>query len=759
VSPRLTRMQETTQSPIPLRPPPPPVVAGPAAAPPKRKLKKLRLAVVLLVLSVLAVMSTIFGMMMAVSDELPSLENVAQFRAARNSAVYSDHGRQEIARLTDAQNRILLASSEISPNVKNAVVAVEDKRFYQHQGVDFQGIARAVWQDVLQQHAAQGGSTITQQFVKNALSAQRNRTVFEKLREAALAYHLERRWSKDKILTEYLNTVYFGNGAYGIEAAARTYFGGRGRTYRPTDRVAANLTPAQSAMLAALIASPSAYDPVQHPIEAEQRRDLVLKDMLQQHMMGRVAYTEATHQVIPTQHDISPPQLDSTQPYFSTWVAQQLVERYGAGAAFGGGLRVTTTLDPDFQRVAEQAIGSHLAGIGPDASAVVIDNKTGEVRAMVGGNDFQRHPFNLATNGHRQPGSAIKPFILAAALTHGISPDSVWTSAPRVFKFRRRDGKIDYFGVRNFQNTYVGSRTLADATAWSDNSVFAAVGMKVGTKRVSRMATKMGIKTPVSTNPAMLLGGLKEGVTPLEMAYAYSTIANGGKRVSGSMASSSMGPVAIEKVADGSGHTIDRDKVRAQRVYSYNVGQEMRALLHGVIVSGTGTHAQVGAWAAGKTGTTEDYGDAWFVGFTDRYTIAVWVGYADHVKSMRTEYGGSPVEGGTYPAEIWADIMSQILSIDASRNPNQAPTTTGPSAPSVQTAPSTTTTTPTTPSTGGGGTQQVQPQTQQQPSSPPAQQPSAPPSGGSSGGGGNGGGGGGSGGGGGGGGKAAGTNG
>src|SRR5437764_10822929 len=685
-------MQETTQTPIPLRPPPPPVVAEPAIVAPRRKLKKLRLALVLLVLSILAVMSTIFGMMMAVSDELPSLENVAQFRAARNSAVYSDHGRSSIAHLTDAQNRILLTSNQISPNVKNAAVAIEDQRFYQHQGVDFKGIARAVVQDVLRQKAAQGASTITQQFVKNALSAQRNRTVFEKLREAALAYHLERRWSKDKILTEYLNTVYFGNGAYGIEAAARTYFGGRGRTYRPSDRIAANLTPAQAAMLAALIASPSAYDPVQHPIEAEQRRDLVLNEMLQQHMLGRVAYTEATHQVIPTQRDINPPQLDSTQPYFSTWVAQQLVERYGAGAAFGGGLRVTTTFDPDFERVAEQAITSHLSGIGPNASAVVIDNKTGEVRAMVGGNDFQRHPFNLATNGHRQPGSAIKPFILAAALSHGISPDSVWTSAPRVFKFRRRDGKIDYFGVRNFQNTYVGSRTLADATAWSDNSVFAAVGMKVGTKRVARMATKMGIKTPVSTNPAMLLGGLKEGVTPLEMAYAYSTIANGGLRVSVTMASSRMGPVALEKVTDPTGHTIDRDKVSSERVYSSTVGDEMRSLLHGVIVSGTGTHAQVGAWAAGKTGTTENYGDAWFCGFTDRYTMCVWVGYADGLKAMRTDYGGSPVEGGTYPAEIWADIMGSILSIDAARHPNQAPSTQGPAGPSLQTAPPTTTT-------------------------------------------------------------------
>ena len=206
-----------------------------------------------------------------------------------------------------------------------------------------------------------------------------------------------------------------------------------------------------------------------------------------------------------------------------------------------------------------------------------------------------------------------------------------------------------------------------------------------------------------------------------------------------------MGPVALEKVTDPTGHTIDRDKVSSQRVYSSTVGDEMRSLLHGVIVSGTGTHAQVGAWAAGKTGTTEDYGDAWFVGFTDRFTIAVWVGYADHVKSMRTEYGGSPVEGGTFPAEIWADIMSSVLSIDASRHPNQVPTTTGPSAPSLQTAPSTTTT-PQTSTGGTGGTQQVQPQTPQQPSSPAPQQPPTPPSGGSSGGGGNGGGGGGGGG-------------
>ncbi|HKP88550.1 MAG TPA: transglycosylase domain-containing protein, partial [Thermoleophilaceae bacterium] len=624
----------------------------------------------LLVLSVLAVISTIFGMMMAVSNELPSLENSAQFKAARNSAVFATNGKQEIAHLTDAQNRILLDAGEISPNLKNAVVAIEDQRFYQHEGVDFTGIGRAVVQDVLRKRAAQGASTITQQFVKNALAAQRDRTVFQKLRESALAYHLERRWSKDKILTEYLNTVYFGNGAYGVESAVRTYFGGRGRDYLPSDRLAKNVTPAQAAMLAAMIASPSAYDPAQRPIQAEQRRDLVLKRMAEQGMISRFEYSESVRQVIPTERDINPPQPDSTQPYFSTWVAQQLVDRYGAGAAFGGGLKVTTTLDPAFQEAAEQGIQGRLGGIGPSSSAVVIDNKNGAVRAMVGGTDYERRPFNLATSGHRQPGSSIKPFILATALQHGIGPESVWTSAPKAIPYKIH-GVRDVFRVHNFENSYSGSSSLATATAHSDNSVFAEIGMKMGPKRVARTARQMGIKTKLSTNPAMLLGGLKRGVTPLEMAFAFSTIANGGKRTSGTLASSHLGPVAIEKVADASGKTIDKDHIKYDRVYSWEVGEQMKSLLHGVVVAGTGKNAQVGEWAAGKTGTTEDYGDAWFVGFTKRYTIAVWVGYADKVRSMTTEYQGGPVEGGTYPAEIWHDIMSAILDIDAERHPER----------------------------------------------------------------------------------------
>jgi penicillin-binding protein 1A len=405
-------------------------------------------------------------------------------------------------------------------------------------------------------------------------------------------------------------------------------------------------------------------------------------------------------------------------------VAQQLVERYGPGATFGGGLHITTTIDPAMQQAAQQAIQSHLAGVGPTASAVLIDNKTGEVRAMVGGSDFQRRPFNLATNGHRQPGSAIKPFILATALEQGIGPGSVWNSAPKVFPIQRH-GHRDYFVVHNFQDQYSGSITLADATAVSDNSVFAQVGLQVGTRRIARTARQMGIRTHLSTNPAMVLGGLKEGVTPLEMAYAYSTIANHGKRVSGTLAAQRMGPVAIEKVTDSSGHTIDSDHVKTTRVFSPNVADEMRVLLRGVVVGGTGTHAQVSQWAAGKTGTTENYGDAWFVGFTNQYTAAVWVGYPDSVKSMAHAYGGGPVEGGTFPADIWHDLMQSVIDIESMRHPGTSGGGTGPSSPVGPAAPQLQTTPQPQSGAGNGGTQQQQPQQRQQ--RQPQRTPAPPP--------------------------------
>jgi penicillin-binding protein 1A len=667
-----------------------------AAAPklPRRKLKKLRLALVLLGLGLLAVVSTVFGMLISVSRDLPALENKAEYRAAKNSVLLAADGHHsEVATLTGNKNRILLTSSQISPNIKDAVIAIEDRRFYQHSGVDYKGIARAFGQDLLRKKAAQGGSTITQQFVKNALSAQGNRSVFQKLREAALAYHMERRWSKQKILTEYLNTVYFGNGAYGVESAVRTYFGtehdadGDGKPDPGGPPTASDVRPEQAALLAGIIASPAAYDPVEHPRAAKARRDLVLKDMLEQGRITRGQYVQSVAVPVPSRGQVHPPLPDSKQPYFSTWLTQQLVDRYRPGLVFGGGLKVRTTLDPELQTAAEQAISQNLTGVGPDASVVAIDNKTGEIRAMVGGANYEQRPFNLATNGHRQPGSSFKPFTLLAALESGVSPDATFSSQPKVFPVPH--SPKEKFVVHNFEDNYSGVASLRTATAYSDNSVFAELGLRVGTRKIARLAQKMGVRTRVSTNPAMTLGGLKEGLTPLELAYAYSTIANKGIRISGSLAPHGEGPVAIEKV-EGNG-VDDKNEKRTKRVFPESVGETAQQLLAGVIQNGTGKSAQIGEFAAGKTGTTENYGDAWFVGFNKDITVAVWVGYANKLQPMKTEWRGSPVEGGTYPAVIWHDLMTAWIGIRDARREAKGQDKGGsqsPSLPPVPAAPS-----------------------------------------------------------------------
>jgi penicillin-binding protein 1A len=688
----------------------------PSARPPR--VKRLRLGLILTGLGGLALVSTVFGMMMAVASDLPALENEAQFRAAKNSVLLAaGPGHPPIARLTGNRNRILLGEHDISPMLENAIIAIEDRRFYQHEGVDYTGIARALVQDLLRRKAAQGGSTITQQFVKNALAAQGQRSVFEKLREAALAYHLERRWTKQKILTQYLNTVYFGNGAYGAEAAMRTYFGAehqaQGEPVAQGRFAATHVKPHEAALLAGMIASPSLYDPLQNPGQAKARRDTVLKRMLEQGMLTPAEYESSVRQALPATSEVKPPAPDSTQPYFSSWLTQQLVDRYRPGVVFGGGLKIRTTIDPALQKAAEQAISQNLTGVGPSASLVAIENKTGEVKAMVGGNDFERTPFNLATNGHRQPGSAFKPFTLVAALQKGVSPDDTFTSQPKVL----RAGGAK-FVVHNYQDQYSGISNLRSATAQSDNSVFAELGLKVGTHRIARLARRMGIRTPLSTNPAMTLGGLEEGVTPLEMAYAYSVIANRGLRVTGSLGSSS-GPVGIDSV-EGSGHDQKNDR-RTVRVFPKQVGDQARDLLTGVIQNGTGQVAQIPEFAAGKTGTTENYGDAWFVGFNDQLTVAVWVGYPTKLREMKTEYRGGPVAGGTFPAQIWHDFMTSFIGIRDERNPpKDMGTPLLPSAP-LPTAP---------PSTGPEQTPQTTPEAspQRQPAEPkqPRQQPATP---------------------------------
>jgi penicillin-binding protein 1A len=766
-------------------PPPPP-------EPPKPRLKKLRLFLVLSGLTILALISTVFGMLMAVASDLPSLDNRAELRAAENSLLFADgpgckkldeaihNSSCRLAKLTGNLNRILVDEGDVSPYLKNAVIALEDRRFYEHEGVDYTGIARALWQDLRRRQAVQGGSTITQQFVKNALSAQGDRSVFQKLRESALAYHLERKWPKDKILTQYLNTVYFGNGAYGVESAMRTYFGdgdepGELRTASDSSAVPAapapvvedaiaadedrresfDVEPAQAALLAGMIASPSLYDPVQNPRKAKERRDFVLSRMLDEDMITRAQYDEGIQTPLPREDQVDPPSVESAEPYFTSWMTEHLVRQYRPSVVFGGGLKVETTIDPELQSAAENAIAGRLAGIGPSASLVAIDNDTGEVKAMVGGTDFDTRPFNLATNGHRQPGSAFKPFILVRALADGVDPNSTWASQPKQFRFMGKKGP-EIFKVSNYEDSYLGVASLWSATAASDNSVFAELGMQVKPRRVARLAQRMGIKTKLSTNPAMLLGGLEEGVTALEMAYAYSTLANNGKRVSGTLAPDGKGPVAIREV-DGPEGTRKNEPITKQ-VVPADVAQTAKDMLRLVVTSGTGKAAQVGdedIW--GKTGTTENYGDAWFAGGNDELTVAIWVGYADRVQAMEYEHAG-PVAGGTFPAEIFHDFMSQwVVMRDARRAARRAgkpdengdtstylpPTTVDPNAVPDAEQGAATPTTPSEPDSGGG-----QPEANPQPAPPPdepapapstpvdpALPPATPPSGGSGGGG------------------------
>ncbi len=629
------------------------------------RLKKLRLALVLGGIGLLALVSTAFGMMMAVAAELPGLTAEAELESARNSVLTDNRGR-EIGILQGPENRVVVGQEQIALPMKRAIVAIEDRRFWQNEGVDLRGIARAFVQDVVARRAVQGGSTITQQFVKNKLEAQDERTVFNKVRESALAFHLTRRWTKEKILTEYLNTVYFGNGAYGVESAARTYFGnlpqhaGCGVT-RDAPRCASQLAPAEAALLAGIVASPSMYDPVSEPLAARRRRDLVLRRMLEQRLITAAQHEDALLTPLPTPEQVEPPRQRAAtpqSPYFATWVQRQVVERFGARRAFAGGLRVETTLDLDLQRAAEQAVLGRLANpAGPAAALVAIDNDTGEVRAMVGGRDPAATPFNLATQGRRQPGSAFKPFVLAGALREGIGPGSLWSSRKKVLT--RREHGCD-FEVNNYEDAYAGTTTLTGATTTSDNSVYAEVGLAVGLRKVARLAGDMGIRTPISRNCAMTLGGLRQGVTPLDMAYAYSTLARGGRRVTGSLGSGD-GPVGVRAVRRD-GRVVARNERRSRRVLSEDVARATTGILTTVVTQGTATRARIEGFAAGKTGTTENYGDAWFVGYTDRLTIAVWVGYPDEQRPMTSEYGGLPVAGGTFPTDIWRDF---VLAADA----------------------------------------------------------------------------------------------
>jgi penicillin-binding protein 1A len=435
------------------------------------------------------------------------------------------------------------------------------------------------------------------------------------------------------------------------------------------------LQPWEAALLAGVIQNPTGYDPVDKPLAARARRDVVLTQMYQQGYLRRPDYEESVRQALPAPPDVHPPHQSLVEGvdagYFASWVSQQIIERYGATRAFDGGLNIKTTLDLDMQRAAEQAVDGYLPGpSGPTASLVAIENSTGEVRAMVGGRSYNETPFNLATEGERQPGSSFKAFDLAAALEDGISPESTWSSRLKIFTVPGTKGK-EKFVVHNDEGSYTGSNTLTGATAFSDNSIYAEVGLKVGTKRIARLAHRMGITTPISTNPAMTIGGLAVGVTPLDMAHAYETIAHGGQRVGGTLASG-LQPTGIQEVSAGGqalpdGRHHDVNRVLAKRVLPPGVAATETSMLETVLSYGTAKSAAIGQFAAGKTGTTSNFGDAWFVGWDRKYTVAVWVGYPDKLVPMTTDFGGQPVFGGTYPALIWHDFMLATMQVEQAR--------------------------------------------------------------------------------------------
>jgi len=716
----------------------------------KPRVRKLRLLLILIGLGALAVVSTVFGMMMAVASDLPQIENRQVYRAAANSYLYDDHWHL-IGQFAPPNHEVIDSFQEISPWMRRAIVSVEDRRFWTDPGVDLRGIARAVLSDVTG-GSKQGASTIAEQFVKNALSEQDNRTIFEKLREAALAYHLTRRWPKQEIMRQYLNSIYFGNGAYGVESAARVYFGkvhgynsavsssssqaSSGCGDAPRSPCASVLEPWEAALLAGMVADPTAFDPLLHPHAAMQRRNRVLEDMLEQHYITEQQYVYGKRQPLPTAALIQQPQEPAAAPYFTSWLRPQILASMGLGQpgvpdsvaeyrAYYGGLKIRTTIDLGMEQAADQAISEELpSGSGlPSASLVAIDNKTGEVRAMVGGpivngqEDYSQFPFNLATEAERQPGSAFKPFTLAMALESGkYGPDSIIDSAPQNFIVPNSGGK-EHFIVHNFGDTYSGPITLQDATDISDNTVYSQVGINVGTKRIAHFAQRAGIRTPVSDNYAMILGGLRIGVSPLDMAHAYETFAQGGRRVYDPvLGAPNKGPTGIAQIycpkVCPQKNMVDTPEY--ERVLPASIAAVVHQMLTGVVQSGTGTSAAIsGVDVAGKTGTTTNYADAWFVGWTPQLTTAVWVGYPNKLVPMTSDYNGAPVEGGTYPAIIWHNFMVQALQILASENPHQkittSTTTDTTSAPagvssgsgSGGTATSTSATTPTGGATGG----------------------------------------------------------
>ena len=613
---------------------------------PRRRIRKLRLLVLLGLLALLCSTAFTFGFVTALAGEIPKLDPRYQVAAERDGYIYANDGKTVLAVLRGDESRVLLEPDQIAPLMKHAIVAIEDRRFNEHDGVDLRGILRAGWEDITNKRVVQGGSTITQQFVKNAI-VKDDRTISRKVKEAALAWQLEQRWTKDEILTAYLNTIYFGNGAYGVQQAALTYFG----------HGAAELTLPEAGLLAAVPKDPSRYDPVANPRDARARRNLILRLLVEQGKISRRDSIAASAAPLPKPETMQPPSVNTpVAPYFANYVKQQLIDRYGPAKVFGGGYRVTTSIDLALQKAARRAIAKWLPDPeGPTAALVAIDPRDGSVVAMVGGRNFRESQFNLAAQAQRQPGSAFKPFVLAAGLQQGVAPGSTFVSKPLSISLGDR-----FWSVRNYDDVYLGTATLDAATTHSDNSVYAQLTELVGPKAVRKTARELGVRSRLDAYFAIGLGA--EAVNPLELARAYAAFPTGGLRVDGSIFGNV--PRAVLRVQRPDDETPRENQVVSVPVLRRNTALNVNSLLQHVVQSGTGRRAALSDRpVAGKTGTTENYGDAWFVGYTPQLVVAVWVGDPDTLKPMLTEYHGDPVAGGTFPALIWKSFAESALPL------------------------------------------------------------------------------------------------
>lgn len=575
-----------------------------------------------------------------------SLEELERTQLGRNSYVYAADGSL-LAMIPAEATREPIELDEMGSWLAKATVAIEDRRFWEHGGVDLRGVVRAAAVDLHSTQMLQGASTITMQLVRNLYEPiGTEKTWRRKLDEVCLAIELDESWSKERILKTYLNQVYFGNRSYGVEAAALTYFGKRARY----------LTLSEAALLAGLLQAPSSYDPLEHPRRALRRRDEVLSVMREQGMISTREYELASSRSLELK---TATQFERVrEPLFVAFVREQLTEHYDSKFVQLGGLKVKTTIDPRLQRLALASVKQVFdEPTDPAAALVAIDPRSGEIKAMVSVNPSSAsRKFNLAVQGRRQAGSTFKTFVLVQALRRGIDPDTTYyLSAPLRYQ---PDPELEPWEPKTYDGTYAGSITLTDATIRSDNAVYARLTLDLGPGSVAQIARELGIETELDPVPSIGLGSNE--VTVLEMASAYATLAAGGVHAA---------PSAVTSVELSSGD-IDRgwDAPKRERVIPDWVAAKATEILSENMRSGTGTGAWYGAPAAGKTGTTDLHTDAWFVGYTPRLAVAVWVGYPNAAEEMANVHGIT-VTGGSYPADIWRLFMSRALPGDTTDFP------------------------------------------------------------------------------------------